>query len=168
VELADGERVFFHGHPSWRSILPFYVKGLLAAIAAGVVAGLISAAASRAVESGWVVVAVLVVFAVVLGTGLIRRGRITYTITNRRLTIETGLVARDVHETRLEQIQNVRARQSPFERLAGIGTVAFDTAGSAGFDFAFAGIDDPRRLVRTVDQVLHERAVAVGPGVPGG
>lgn len=136
-----------------------YVKGLLGAIAAGVAAGLVSAGASGAVESGWVVAAVVVVFALVLGAGLVNCLRITYTITNRRLTIETGLLARDVHETRLEQIQNVRARQSPVERLAGVGTVAFDTAGSAGFDFAFVGIEDPRALVRTVDQALHERAV---------
>lgn len=159
MELADGELVFYHGHPSWRSRLPFYVKGLLAAIVVGILAGLVSGAASGAVESGWVAAAVLVVFALVLGTGLLSQQRITYTITNRRLTIETGLLARDVHEARLEQIQNVRARQSPLQRLTGVGTVAFDTAGSAGFDFAFVGIDEPRRLVRTVDQVLHERAV---------
>jgi uncharacterized membrane protein YdbT with pleckstrin-like domain len=140
-------------------MLPFYVKGLLAAIAAGVVAGLITAAAAGAVEGGWVVVAVLVVFAAVLGRGLINLQRTTYTITNRRLTIETGLIARDLHETRLEQIQNVRARQSSLERLAGVGTVAFDTAGSAGFDFAFTGVADPRQLVRTIDQALHERAL---------
>jgi uncharacterized membrane protein YdbT with pleckstrin-like domain len=162
VELADGEQVFFHGHPSWRSMLTFHLKGLLAAIALGVLAGLVSAAATGAVETGWVVAAVFVMFLVVLGRGLLSRQRVTYTITSRRLTIETGLVARDVHETRLEQIQNVRASQSPLERLAGVGTVAFDTAGGAAFDFAFAGVADPRGLVRTVDRALHERAVVGG------
>jgi uncharacterized membrane protein YdbT with pleckstrin-like domain len=143
-------------------MLPFHLKGLLAAIGLGVLAGLVSAAATGAVETGWVVAAVLVVFLAVLGRGLLSRQRITYTITSRRLTIETGLVARDVHETRLEQIQNVRASQSPLERLAGVGTVAFDTAGGAAYDFAFAGVADPRQLVRTVDQALHERAVVGG------
>lgn len=162
MELADGERVFFHGHPSWRSKLPFYLKGLLAAIAAGIVAGLVSSATSGAVESGWVVAAVLVVFIAVLGSGLVSTQRTTYTITNRRLTIETGFVARDLRETRLEHVQNVRARQSSLERLAGVGTVGFDTAGGAGFDFAFSGIAEPRRLVRTIDQALHERVVVGG------
>ena len=139
-------------------MLAFYVKGLLGAIVTGVLAGLASAAATGQVQSGWVVAAVLVVFVAVLGSGLLSRQRVTYTITSRRLTIETGLVACDVHETRLEQIQNVRATQSLLERLAGVGTVAFDTAGGASFDFAFAGVADPRLLVRTVDRALHERA----------
>lgn len=141
-------------------MLTFYAKGLLAAIAAGIVAGLLTAAASGAVESGWVAAAVLVVFAAVLAVGLLQRQRVTYTITNRRLTIETGLLARDVRETRLEQIQNVRASQSPLERLAGIGTVTFDTAGGASFEFSFSGVAEPRQLVRTVDQALHERSPA--------
>lgn len=159
VEMADSEEVFFHGHPSWRAMLAFHVRGLLAAILAGVVAGLASAGASGTVRAGWVIAAVLVVFALVIGTGALRRARTTYTITSRRLTIETGLMAREVHETRLEQIQNVNCRQTTMERLLDVGTVSFDTAGGAAFDFSFGGIDEPHRIVRTVDHALHERAL---------
>ncbi len=42
--------------------------------------------------------AVLVVFVVVLVWGLIRRIATTYTITNRRLTIRSGLLSRELHE----------------------------------------------------------------------
>lgn len=141
-------------------MLPFHLEGLATAILAGVVAGLLSAAAAGAVQIGWVIAAVLVVFVVVFGAGLIRRRRITYTITSRRLTIETGLVARDMHETRIEQVQNVNASQSLLERLLGVGTVAFDTAGGAAFEFSFVGVADPRRIVRTIEWALHERTVA--------
>ena len=143
-------------------MLRFHAKGLLGAIAAGVAAGLLSALASGHVMAGWVAAAVVVVFVAVLGAGTINRQRITYTITSRRLAVETGLLARDVHETRLEQIQNVKSTQSLFDRLVGVGTVAFDTAGGAAFEFSFAGVADPRRLVRTVDEVLHERLVVGG------
>lgn len=159
MQLGEGEQVLFHGHPSWRAMLPFHLKGLLAAIVAGTIAGLASAAASGSVQAGWVVGAVLVVFVAVLCGGLLQRRRITYTITSRRLTIEAGLVACEVHETRLEQIQNVNLSQSLFERILGVGTIAFDTAGGAAFEFSFAGVSDPRQLVRTVDHALHERAV---------
>jgi uncharacterized membrane protein YdbT with pleckstrin-like domain len=123
------------------------------------VAGLASAAASRAVQAGWVIAAVLVVFVAVFGAGALRRARTTYTITSRRLTVEIGVMARDVHETRLEHIQNVNCHQTPLERLLDVGTVSFDTAGGAGFDFSFIGIDEPHRIVRAIDHALHERAL---------
>jgi uncharacterized membrane protein YdbT with pleckstrin-like domain len=159
VELAESEQVFFHGHPSPRGMLAFHVRGLLAAILVGTIAGLASAAASRAVQAGWVIAGVLVVFVVVIGTGALRRASTTYTITSRRLTIETGLIARDVHETRLEHVQNINCHQTPLERLLDVGTVSFDTAGGAAFDFSFTGIEQPHTIVRTIDRALHERAL---------
>jgi uncharacterized membrane protein YdbT with pleckstrin-like domain len=159
-----GEEVFFHGHPSWRSMLAFYVKGLLAAVIAGAIAGIVTRIASDSVSVPWVVAAVLVVFAIVLVTGLLRRLRTTYTITNRRLTIHTGLLSRDMHETRLARVQNVNSRQSVLERMLRVGTVDFDTAAGAEFDFAFRGVGNPREIARTVDRALHELQ-HVGPQV---
>lgn len=140
-------------------MIAFHGRGLLAAIAAGVVAGLASASVSGAVAAGWVTLAVVAVFGLVLARGLVKRRRTTYTITDRRLTIEVGLMARAVHETRLERIQNVRSTQTPLERLLDVGTVSFDTAAGAGFDFRFTGVAHPRRIVRTVDRALHERTL---------
>jgi uncharacterized membrane protein YdbT with pleckstrin-like domain len=88
--------------------------------------------------------------------GTLRRIQTTYTITNRRLTIHTGLLSREMHETRLERVQNVNSRQSLFQRILGVGSVDFDTAGSAEFDFTFRGVADPHAIVRTVDRALHE------------
>jgi uncharacterized membrane protein YdbT with pleckstrin-like domain len=156
VELEPGEEVFFHGHPSWRSMLAFYLRGLIVAVLAGVIAGLVTRVANHHVETGWVGVAVAVIFVVVLLWGLIRRVTTTYTITNRRLTITSGLLSREMHETRLERVQNVNSRQRPVERLCRVGTVDFDTAGGAAYDFRFRGVDDPRQIVRTVDRALHE------------
>lgn len=143
------------GHPAWRSMLEFQAKGLLAMVVAGVIAGLATAVAAGHVQVGWVVVAVVVVFVVVGLIGLLRRKSTTYRITNQRLTIQTGLLSRELHETRLERVQNVSTRQSVLERLLGIGTVDFDTAAEAGFDFAFRGVADPRTIVHTVHQAAR-------------
>jgi uncharacterized membrane protein YdbT with pleckstrin-like domain len=143
-------------------MLSFHVKGVLAAIVAGVAAGLIGAAAAGRVQAGWVVAAVLAVFLFMLSAALIRCRRVTYTITNRRLSIVTGLVARDVHETRLEQIQNVNITQSLLDRVLDVGTIAFDTAGGASFEFSFRGVTAPRLITRTIDQALHERVAPFG------
>jgi uncharacterized membrane protein YdbT with pleckstrin-like domain len=160
VDPEPGEQVFFHGHPCWRSLLRFYVKGIAAAAIAGIATGLLTRAISGSVEAGWVALVVLVAFVLVLLVGLLRRMRTTYTITSRRLTIETGLVARDLRETRLERLQNVASRQSLLERVLRVGTVDFDTAGGSGYDFAFHGVENPKQIVRTVDRALQERPYA--------
>jgi uncharacterized membrane protein YdbT with pleckstrin-like domain len=157
VQPEPGEEIFFHGHPSWRSILSFYIKGLLAVLLAGVLAGLITAVAAGHVQIGWIVAAVLVVLVVVLVLGLLKRIQTTYSITNQRLTIQRGLLSREMLETRLERVQNVNARQSALERLLRVGTVDFDTAAGGNFDFSFTGVDDPRSIVRTVDRALRDR-----------
>ena len=155
--MEQEEHVLFDGHPSWRAMLDFHVKGTVAAVIAGAIAGLATAIANGHVQDGWVVAAVVGVLAAVLLAGAIRRARTAYTITNERLMIRHGLVARSHQETRIERVQNVASRQSMLERLLGVGTVEFDTAGEAEYDFSFQGVADPRGIVRTVDRALRER-----------
>jgi uncharacterized membrane protein YdbT with pleckstrin-like domain len=156
VDPEPGEELFFHGHPSWLSMLGFHVKGLLVAILVGAAVGLLTAIAAGHVEAVPVAAAVAVAFAAVVLIGLLRRMRTTYTITDRRLTIEIGLLARELHQTRLERVQNVASRQTVSERVLRVGMVDFDTAGEAGFDFSFRGVAHPHQIVRTVDRALHE------------
>lgn len=152
--LEAQEVVYFRGHPSWRSTLDFYAKGVVVAVIAGALAGGVTAIASGRVMTEWVVVVVLVMFVIVLVAGLMSRARTTYTITSECLTIHRGLVARDMRQTRLERVQNVNVRQSMLERLLQVGTVDFDTAAGAGYDFTFHGVANPREVVRTVDRAL--------------
>ena len=137
-------------------MLAFYLRGLLAAVLAGVIAGIVTRISGRSVSVPWVAAAVLVVFAVVLAWGLIRRIATTYTITNRRLTIRSGLLSRELHECRIERVQNVNTRQRLLERMLGIGTVDFDTAAGAAYDFSFRGVEDPGGIVSTVNAALED------------
>jgi uncharacterized membrane protein YdbT with pleckstrin-like domain len=68
-------------------------------------------------------------------------------------------MARDLRQTRLERIQNVNARQSMLERLLRVGTVDFDTAGGADYDFTFHGVANPGEIVRTVDRALRRSSL---------
>ena len=43
LNLSPGEQVIFEGHPSWRAILGFYLKGILVAVVIGVIAKLVGA-----------------------------------------------------------------------------------------------------------------------------
>ena len=167
MDREPGEEIFFHGHPSWRSLALFYAKGLVVALVAGIIAGIVTRVAGNHVQAGWVVVAVVVVFLVLVAVGQIRRIQTRYSITSQRLTIETGILSRDLHQTRLERIQNVNSSQSLFERVLRIGTIDFDTAGESQFDFSFRGVAEPRTIVRTVDRALHELR-GIGPAQPAG
>jgi uncharacterized membrane protein YdbT with pleckstrin-like domain len=146
LHLSPGEQVLFEGHPSWRSIIGFYLQGVLIAAIAGVVAKVVGAG------SGTVFLVVLVVLAVTFVTGFLKRVATTYTITNRRLNIRRGIVSREIQETRLERVQNVNYHQSIYQRIMQIGDVDFDTAASDDYNFVFTGVADPGEVVERVDQ----------------
>src|SRR5205807_3234649 len=138
-------------------------RGLILVVLAGAVAGIVTEIVSK-FQIGWVIAVVLVGFVTVLLLGLIKRIRTTYTISNERLTINTGLLSRELHETRLERVQNVNSHQSLLERILRVGTVDFDTAAGAEYDFSFRGVSQPHQIVRTVDRALAELQQA-RPGV---
>jgi membrane protein YdbS with pleckstrin-like domain len=161
LNLSSGEQVIFEGHPSWRALLGFYLKGLLIAIVLGVIVKLIGAG------SATVFLVVLVVIALTVLIGFIRRVATRYTITNRRLNIKRGIVSREIQETRLERVQNVNYRQSVYQRLMQIGDVDFDTAATDDYDFVFYGVADPGGVVHAVDQATGVHAAGThGPGEP--
>ena len=139
-------------------MIDLHLKGLLIAVIVGAVVGVVSALSHHPhhVRVGWVVAAVLIVLAVTFLIGLVRRLATTYTISSHRLTISLGLLSKEQHETRIDRVQNVNTSQSLLERMLGIGTVDFDTAGSAGFDFAFRGVTEPQSIVRTINEALRD------------
>ncbi len=146
INLSPGEQVIFEGHPSWRAILGFYLKGIAIAAVAGVIAKLLSAGSST------VFALVLAIIGLTVLVGFIKRVATTYTITNRRLNIKRGIVSREIQETRLERVQNVNYRQSVYQRVMQIGDVDFDTAATDDYNFVFAGVANPGDVVHQVDQ----------------
>jgi uncharacterized membrane protein YdbT with pleckstrin-like domain len=149
VDLQSGERIIYQGHPSWRAIVGFYLKGTLVAAGAAVLAGLLAESAGLA----------LLTFAVIVGVtvlvGFVKRVATVYTITDRRLNIKRGIVARKVQETRIQRVQNVNYNQGVYERIVQIGDVDFDTAGTDDSNFVFAGVAQPEQVVEQVDRATH-------------
>lgn len=146
MELQSGERVIYQGHPSWRAIIGFYLKGALVGVAAGVIAALIDGSVGLGIVTFVVIVAITVV------AGLIKRVATVYTITDRRLNIKVGIIARKVQETRLQRVQNVNYDQGVYERIMQIGDVEFTTAGTDESNFVFAGVARPEQVVQQVEQ----------------
>lgn len=145
MDLHTGETVLYEGHPSWRSILAFYLKGLLVAAVAAVIAYLLDGI-------GLAVGFVVLILALVVLSGFIQRVATVYTITNQRLRIKRGIIARRIQQTEIDRVQNVNTDQSIFERMLQVGSVDFDTAGTDDADFKFAGVEDPEEVVAAVDR----------------
>lgn len=144
---SPGEQIIFQGHPSWRSILAFYLKGLLIGVIIAVIAKLLGEGFAT------VFIIVLAALAVAVVIGFIKRVATVYTITNRRLNIKRGIFARDIQETRLERVQNVNYSQTVFQRVLNVGDVDFDTAASDADNlFVFDGVASPQDVVTQVDR----------------
>ena len=155
MDPVPGETILFEGHPSWRSILAFYLKG------AGISA-VLGAIGWFALSEGAGVAIAVGVFAAVVLVGFLKRIATTYVISNQRLHIRRGIIARKTQETRLDRVQNVNTSQSVVERVLQVGTVNFDTAGTEDSDFAFVGVADPGDVVKAVDAAQREAAGAAG------
>jgi uncharacterized membrane protein YdbT with pleckstrin-like domain len=161
--LAPGEQIVFEGHPSWRAIIDFYLKG---AAATGLLIALIvlwGKTIGDGTNTGLVTAVLLVGVGVTAVAGFLKRVATRYTITNRRLHIKHGIVSREVQESRLTRVQDVSYRQSLIQRLLRIGDIDFDTAATDPTSFVFAGVADPSEVVEKVHRAtLHSEDAGLG------
>jgi uncharacterized membrane protein YdbT with pleckstrin-like domain len=165
MDLHPGEEIVFEGHPSWRGVLSFYLKGLGISILVGLVFWF---AVSQAAGIG----AFAVLMAIVILVGLIVRVATRYVISTERLNIRTGILSKKVQQTSIDRVQNVNTEQTFMDRLLRVGAVDFDTAGTDDSDFTFRGVSNPAKIVAAVDraQRVHRREVEAerGGGPVGG
>jgi uncharacterized membrane protein YdbT with pleckstrin-like domain len=154
-KLHAGEQILYEGHPSWRSILDFYLKGIFATALIAFVVAIVSGFGDGGADEGLVTIVALVGVAVTILVGFIKRVTTSYTITNRRLHIKRGIVSRTIQETRLERVQNVNYTQSVIQRILQIGSVDFDTAAGDDYNFVFSGVGDPADVVHMVDDATR-------------
>ena len=155
MDLQPGEKVIYEGHPSWRAIIGFYLKGIAAAAVVGIVVKLVD-------STGLGILVFVALVAITILAGFIKRVATVYVITDHRLNIKRGIVARKVQETRLQRVQNVNYSQGVYERVMQIGNVDFDTAGTDDSDFVFEGVSQPEQVVQQV-----EKATPIVTGLQG-
>jgi uncharacterized membrane protein YdbT with pleckstrin-like domain len=155
MDLHPGEEIVFDGHPSWRGVLSFYLKGLGVAIVLGLIVIL---AASVAVG----VAAFVVIMAIVVAIGFFVRMATSYVITTERLHIRRGILSKHVQQTSIDRVQNVNTNQRLIDRVLRVGEVDFDTAGTDDSDFTFHGVSEPENVVAAVDRARRTSARDAG------
>lgn len=153
MDLVEGERILWQGRPSWRAQLSFFVVWIPIALAPLIISAILAA---NDMETGlpvwqWVLISILLVVIVVVWDTL-RRYATFYAVTNQRLRVRRGILARREQTARFDRVQNVDVSQSLMDRLLDVGTVDFDTAGwgEDSSSFRFEGIADPQALVHIV------------------
>ena len=102
----------------------------------------------------WIVRGVLALLALIL-IGWIRvdRSRRKYTVTNRRVSVEFGIVSKSSTELRTQDIRSINLPTAGLSGLAGIGRVEFSSAASDDADVIFwntPGAEKIRDLVRSL------------------
>jgi uncharacterized membrane protein YdbT with pleckstrin-like domain len=156
MELEPGEQVIFEGHPSWRSILGFYIKGIVLVVIAAAIAAGATQVANDEVDTGLVTLVAIVLLVIVIVGGYVKRLFTTYTISTHRLHIRRGIIARAEQQTLINRVQNVNTHQSVIQRFLMIGNVNFDTAANDDFDFEFAGVASPANVVEAVHRAQRD------------
>jgi uncharacterized membrane protein YdbT with pleckstrin-like domain len=96
--------------------------------------------------------------AVVLGLLILvriafRRLSFTYTITRDCVRFKHGLIARNENEIRITDIREVGVTQSLGQRIFGIGSVYFASAGTAEVEVTFEGVKNPHEIRNYVNDI---------------
>jgi membrane protein YdbS with pleckstrin-like domain len=156
--LLRGEHVLAHRRPHWRMlVLPALVvpvTAFLAAFTAGAAGGLAGTPATVAR------VAILVVALAVVGrfavVPLLSWRCTHFVVTDRRLLVREGVLARESLDVAGASITAVRTRATARERLVGCGTLVVATV-SAPEPWEFAGLGGVDRLAALTEQMAEDR-----------
>jgi len=77
-----------------------------------------------------------------------------FTIDEQRVSRHYGLISRNQQSVRIRDMRSIELDQSIFQRIFGIGDLAFYSAGSAEAEVRFVGIKDPGYWRSQVEKVM--------------
>ena len=101
----------------------------------------------------------LILFAIVFLTGLfqilfvfLQVYSYAYTIDQDGVTSRFGIISRDSHSIKYQDIRGVSLEQSWFERMLRVGSLEFYTAGTGGADVVFTNILHAEKIRKRLDE----------------
>ncbi|MGH2660053.1 MAG: PH domain-containing protein [Actinomycetota bacterium] len=167
--LIEGEDLILDLRPHWIALVGPTIVTLL------VVAGYLLAVAYAPDEGAGRSVVVwggLVLAVVILIWYPLRRFidwvTSNFVVTTDRVIHRAGFVAKRSMEIPLEKINDVRFRQSVFERIIGAGDLILESAGEFGRN-VFSNIRDPEHVQKTIyhqGELNQQREMRPGPAAP--
>jgi uncharacterized membrane protein YdbT with pleckstrin-like domain len=98
--------------------------------------------------------AILIVAALIVALiGYLKWRSVIYGLTTKRIIVLQGIFSKDLHESRLERVQDIRMKISFDQRIFNYGDIYITTAGTSGVEAIWQNIPDPRKkqmLLRTL------------------
>ena len=140
-EAEETERIIFSIRPTFLFIGLGYAAAALAAIGLSILLGVFAGQFFSAS------LAVLVTLPLLLIPAYkhLRRNAIKYTLTDSKIEIDQGLVARRTRNIPIRNIQDVTVSATIPQRLLGFGDLIIDNASELGGSTHLRNIPDPRR-----------------------
>ena len=156
ASLVSGkEQVIFTLRPTMIFVLVRYIFAAVVVVAAAALMGVLSNKNPQAVNA-------TVAFLVILGIGVVAfafpvyrhilRLREVYTLTDHKLEMRYGLIAKIVRNIPLRNIQDVTVTASVWQRFLNLGDIEIDSASESGKIV----LDDIHHPERYADQILSE------------
>ncbi|MFP4149489.1 MAG: PH domain-containing protein [Nitriliruptoraceae bacterium] len=151
--LSSDEEIIRQFRPHWKVLLPSIGWAMLLAAVAGIATAMLS------LEWMWWSAGLAVALWILLSVrSLVNWYATNYVLTNERIVVRRGLIARTGTEIPLENITNVLFSQRVLERLLGYGDVTIESAGSQG-QSRLADIPDPEAFQSQVYRARELRTL---------
>lgn len=162
--IDEGEQIIFAIKPSLWFILFYYAKMIALILAILVAVHFFPYTPSSFSQYISQIAAALIFLQLVIAV-LEWISRL-YVLTDRRILRIQGIFNIDIFEAPLVKIQNTYSTFAIHERLVGIGTILFATAGTAGIEASWQNINQPLEVheqVRRAIREAHRRWTNAGP-----
>ncbi|HHS49932.1 MAG TPA: hypothetical protein ENN07_02335 [candidate division Zixibacteria bacterium] len=86
---------------------------------------------------------------------VVKRATWTYVYNDMYVETRKGIISKKTSQIDLKDVKNIQFKQSIFERIFGLGTVAFASAATGSIEVAFAGIPDAQKVKQEIDGLIH-------------
>ncbi len=146
----DLEQVVFTVRPTMIFIKLGYALAVLAAFALVILLGWVEVPALISVPIGLALLLVPAYYH-------LRRNMVRYTLTDSKLEIDTGLIARTTRNIPLSKIQDVTVSASIPQRLLGFGDLVVDNASELGGTIVLHNISKPAHYADLLLRQLRRR-----------
>ncbi|MNC10618.1 Bacterial membrane flanked domain protein [compost metagenome] len=92
--------------------------------------------------------------------GIVRLNTTTYTITNQRIMVKTGLIGKDVEEIELLRVNDFSVAQSIPQRILGIGTLTVFSDDASSPQLLFRQIRHPQTVKDVLRKAVRDEKIA--------
>ena len=157
LTLTEDEDLLWKGRQS----LWTYVSGFLTSVivvVAGIALAILNPSLPSFLPAGALITGLaIVLIGIAIGIFIYPQYRFNlYAISSEQVYYRSGVLARDVTQVRMEQIQNTACNQGILERILSFGDVRLDTAGSAQVELHLWGVKSPQTVNQIVTTRLNE------------